>query len=250
MKTALRLVLVIVLVGAVLVWLIVAISQSTCGAGKYIVKSVTRIDELADGCEQYKQDNKHYPGQANPDEIGSGAGKVTGAQVLAQAMFTKEMSDGLTTYPVSQYATYMDGDLIDADGREALITDRYPVDKRPVLYYPARIGVDGMAQFVEADNAAHTDGNKGGDFQEFIRIYDDPDKATHPRAGKFLLIAPGDDRVYFTGDDLTNYSRPMSIEQSLLSYVTLESVGVAIIVAALLLYALRKKKRTSRMMML
>lgn len=170
------------------------------------VKTRTRIAELSDGCYRYKQDYKYYPGQARPAEIGGGEGQSSGAQILARAMFTKVEYNGEVRHGVSNYATYREDELLDADGIRGLISDMYPHDPMPILYYPSRIAVSGMAQYVEADNAVHTDAHKGGDFHEFIK--DKRFGTDHPQMdGEFLLIAPGADRKYFTEDDLTNWDR-------------------------------------------
>ena len=165
-----------------------------------------RIGELDDGCRQYKQDTKYFPGQSGVIPIGSGKDQLTGAQILARAMFTKTMPDGKTQYPTSNYATYKESDLIDADGRTGVISDGHPTNPMPILYYPARFGVDGMAQYVEADNAVHTDGHKGGNFREFITDMYFKDKKIPYNDGEFLLISAGAGRKYFS-DDIGNWSK-------------------------------------------
>lgn len=168
---------------------------------------LTRLGELDDGCRQYKQDTKYYPGQLNSNVIGRGKAQLTGAQVLARAMFTKTLPDGTAQYPTSEYATYKEGDLIDANGRTGVISDGHRDDPMPVLYYPARFGVDGVAQFVEADNAAHTDGHKGGSFREFITDGSFGREDCPYNEGEFLLITAGPDRKYFTWDDYKNWAK-------------------------------------------
>jgi len=223
-----------------------AMAYSPSKAG---LRPMVLIGNLADGCEQYRQDNKHYPGQMNPNAIDSEEGQLTGAQILARAMFTGTTDTGEDRYPVSEYVNYTKGDLIDVDGRTGVITNRYSDDNRPVCYYLARIDVDGIAQFVEADNAAHTDPHKGGDFQEFIQSFEYPGGDANAKTRKFLLLAPGPDRLYFTKDDVTNWSRPLSMGQKALVYVTPLSVAVVIVSIALLVYTRWRMKRISRMMM-
>ena len=214
----------------------------------YAARSRTRISELDDGCRQYRQDHKHFPGQSSPDKIGSGRGQLTGAQVLARAMFTKG-----ATYPAPNYAMYKESDLLtssDGVNYADTVSDCFPIERRPVLYYPARIGVEGVAQFVEADNAAIAGWRRNGEFERFIQTVDPPEQDRHPCAGEFLLIAPGPDREYFTEDDVTNWDRPLSAGEEALRYVTPLSVTVAAIVVALLVYVLWRKKRTRRMTVL
>ncbi len=214
---------------------------------RYFVKSRFRIYELDDGCQQYKQDNEHYPGQMKPDEIGSDAGKLTGSQILARAMFTKVASDGEIVKGVSNYAHYRDSVLIDADKREEVLSDEYPSNELPVCYYLARKDVDGVLQFIEADNSAHTDPHKGGDFQAFVRSFERPRQDANCQEDRFLLISAGPDRMYFTEDDITNWPRPKSMGQIVMQLITPGSVGVLVVVITLLVYVVCKKRLTSRM---
>jgi len=176
----------------------VGLSSFVCGCRKHEpVETYKRINELSDGCSVYKSDTKFFPGQQTLDWVG----RNSGAQVLARAMFT---GDG--QWPTSYYAAYRAGDLIDANGRRNVISDQYD-DPMPILYYPSRIGVSGVAQYVEADNAVHSDPHKGGDFQAFIRDTRFGASDTPHMEDEFLLIAPGDDRKYFTDDDIVNWNR-------------------------------------------
>ena len=109
-----------------------------------------RIRELADGCDQYKNDEKYFPGQLDA----SAPTWSSGAELLAKAMFTK---DG--QYPTSGYATYKYTDLLtsaDMASYANTVWDRFPQDKMPILYYPSRIGEAGRGQFHVADNQSIT----------------------------------------------------------------------------------------------
>ncbi len=160
MKTGTGVKWVIVVCGIILVACLMVPTVTSEPHSAYVTRSKMRIGELSDGCNQYKQDNERYPGQMQAATIGTGKGPRSGAQFLARAMFTKVMADGETQYPVGRYVTYIEGDLIDADGVTGLVSDRFP-DPMPILYYPSRIGVSGLAQYVEADNAVHTDAHRG-----------------------------------------------------------------------------------------
>lgn len=164
--------------------------------------TAARINELTDGARQYKMDTKYYPGQTT-ESWGSGTdGQLTGSQVFTRAMFTHKGN-----FPASNYASYRREDLISADGREHVMSDRWPDDPMPICYYPSRVNMSGLAQFVEADNAAHTDAHKGGDFHKFIRDTRFGTSNLPHNDGEFLLIAPGLDRKYFTDDDIVNFNR-------------------------------------------
>jgi len=101
------------------------------------------------------------------------------------------------------------------------VSDRMP-DPMPVLYYPARLGEvetwtnsqTGSAQYVAADNWV-TMGTQppqyGGwtdktayttAFNNFIRDTRFSNTPRIPAPGKFLLIAAGLDRKFFTADDI------------------------------------------------
>ena len=160
-----------------------------------------RIRELADGCYQYKSDEKYFPGQ-----ITAGATWNSGAELLARAMFTK---DG--QYPTSGYATYKFTDLLtSAEGASYANTvwDRFPQDKMPILYYPSHIGEAGRAQFHVQDNQSIT-----GSWSGFGSIIQDNRFGTTdmPYMDKeFLLFAAGVNRDYLdesgTSDNLVNWN--------------------------------------------
>ncbi len=162
------------------------------------------VRAMHDAAENYRLDNKYYPGQKDIATIGSKEGMLTGSQALAKASFTTRREG---RFPVTHYADYKDSALITADGREHVLSDRWPEKPMPICYYPCRFGVRGLAQYVEADNAAHTDAHKGGDFHEFIRDTQYEDEDVPYRPGHFLIIAPGPDRKYFTKDDIVNFNK-------------------------------------------
>jgi len=195
-----------VIAGLILLVYLLVPTGHVGGGDPWVMKCETRIGELNDGCMQYFQDWRSYPGQAMAPTIGSGEGQVSGAQVLARAMFTKrDVKGAVLERRVSNYATYMDGDLIDADGRTGLVSDRYPGNPMPILYYPSRSNAHGMAQFLEADNAVHSDAHRG-DWGFYRSIRDEQYGTDTPRkTGKFLLIGAGADRKYFSGDDQHNW---------------------------------------------
>jgi len=163
----------------------------------YLLKSETRIAELNDGCMQYFQDWRNtYPGQAKANTLIPG-GSTTGSSLLAEAMFTKRNEKGVVLATrVSQYATYMDGDLLDGSENakyKNTISDRFPVDKRPILYFPSRLNAHGMNQYQVGDNTYITDTWSG--FQ--TEITDGQYGTNTPyKQGKFILIGSGANRLF------------------------------------------------------
>jgi len=162
----------------------------------YVLKSKTRIGELNDGCNQYKQDLKYYPGQLKPELI---SGSNTGAKLLAVAMFTRIEPNGSIRRGVSNYATYMEDDMLTSTDHSRYantISDRFPNEKRPIVYYPSRIGASGMIQYDINDNAYITDvTGKWTSFQTDIK--DGRFGTDNPHMdGKFILVGPGANRIY------------------------------------------------------
>jgi len=152
------------------------------------------MQTLTEGAMQYSNDMRYryVPGQQYPDRLGSEEGKETGSQMLARALF----SDRNGAFPVSYYATCDSGSLFTCQGRPNTLSDGMS-DPLPVCYYPACVGMLFPECFREEDNAAYTNGHSGGQFLEFIRSHE-----SQICRSRFLLIAPGKDRKYFTDDDL------------------------------------------------
>jgi len=182
-------------------------------------RSRARIHELFDACVMYNKETGYYPGQQAGAVLD--AGGVTGSQWLGWTLFFDPgIADVSQRYPQPKYAPLKAAeDIIDpkktlsysgpggvsATFQVGAISDRMPLPL-PVLYYPARLGVSGMAQYKESDNAAHVQGNTGPDsmsFTDFIRDQRFSSASTDPaNPGAFLLIAAGLDRKYFTPDDI------------------------------------------------
>lgn len=170
-------------------------------------RCLVRLDNVSQGVCMYKYDKGSFPAQEYVLQAASrpttqGHRKMTTSELLARALFDDQ--DG--KFPAATYAEVTPADLITFNGVANLISDRYG-DPMPILYYPSRIGVEGVDQYDESDNAAITSGHTGGDFKKFIA---DPkgskDGRQVPyRPREFLLIAAGADRLYFTKDDIANF---------------------------------------------
>jgi hypothetical protein len=195
----------------------------------YASKSQVRVTELAQGARQYFIDsgNQYYPGQKDT----SWRGTYTGSQVLAADLFQYDYADiGAEPTPDTKFAgckvdrsNPRNSDLFDpraissrycSGNRLNSLSDRFGAKPMAILYFPAKKGESGLIQFVEADNSDYlvNDGNDddsfdgwaGGSFGDFIKN-ENLGNDTPYNSGQFLLIAPGMDRKYGTGDDRKNW---------------------------------------------
>jgi prepilin-type N-terminal cleavage/methylation domain-containing protein len=180
----------------------------------YVARGIAQVSNLGNGADLYKQDHEgQYPGQ---DRAGW-RGRYTGSQVAAACLFAyvdANHADPLHRIsepdpaPESKYAAYQPDFLASLDGRPNVLSDQFPRGRNlAVAYYPSvravpSAGIDRKYSF--ADNEPHT----GGGAAAFYSVITDDrmgDGKTPHQAGRFLLIAPGIDREYFTDDDITNW---------------------------------------------
>ncbi len=209
------------------------------------IKTGARISELSGGCIMYYKTHGYYPGQQYSGELGSNSdSKFTGSQWLARSLFSDFNNSAVQVdqrYPLSRYAPVKPADdliepnysaTIDIDGTGykfefGTISDQNKSSKTrevlPILYYPARPGESGLAQYQMSDNSDYkndaggnivwkwktSDGveHSGDDqaaFENYIkdRRFQSDASTTPYNPGAFLLIAAGRDRVFGTGDDL------------------------------------------------
>ena len=167
-----------------------------------------RIRMFRQGAFAYARDNEHrYPGQA--DE-GTWDSDYTGSQILAACLFgyadQLDKIDSGEIQPHADWAPYEPGMLATIDGRPYTLADVAGKPKA-ICYYPSWSGV-GTEQFEWRHNAVHT----GGSAEAIAAMVVDPHVPTEPggpnhavRRGMFILIAPGQDRTYFTADDQRNW---------------------------------------------
>lgn len=165
----------------------------------------TRIGELSDGCAVYKLDNYYYPGRQNLNWVG-----ITGAELLARAMFTKDQE-----WPTSNYATYKESDILTESDHTAYagtISDTFPQETMPILYYPSRVNQLGCGQYQVSDNKRITDVTgpwSQTSFEEFIL---DPRFGTDMPHGdkEFLIIAAGVDALALEGRSFSDNENQVS----------------------------------------
>jgi hypothetical protein len=171
------------------------------------LQEIARIHTLENGVWAYYESNNRafLPGQQFPKQLRGDGGPLTGSQLLAQTLFTPK--DG--TYPADfgkdgSLLAYSPDRLMSYHDLEHTLADQN-TDPMPILYYVARVRQEGVDQFKEADNSPYTDQARGNSatFKDFITA--PGKKGGVVNDGKFILIAPGRDRKYFTDDDTVNF---------------------------------------------
>ena len=179
-------------------------------------KTHARIMELSQGCNMFKRATGHYPGQLDTDELTGSGGSYTGSQVLASCMFDYDYADIGNADPgaTGGHASLSPADLISIEGKLNTMSDRFGSSvsggAMALLYYPSRLGVSGLNQYVEGDNAAYTGGVTwaGTTFAEYIKSQKILGVAstTPYNDEEFLLMAAGSDREYGTAYDVKNWN--------------------------------------------
>jgi len=187
-------------------------------------KAQARIMELSQGCNMFKRATGYYPGQLDSDQLAGStpAGPYTGSQVLAACMFeySYDKIGDADSGATEGYASLSPSDLISVESRRNTISDRFGSSvangAMALLYYPSRLGVTGLNQYKEGDNAAYTGGvnwptagaTKGAnDFEKYItsQKISGVNSTTPYNDGEFLLMAAGSDREYGTAYDVKNW---------------------------------------------
>ena len=181
----------------------------------YAANSAAHIRSLAAGIDLYKQDTGYYPGQKYD------FGGLEGSQGLARAMFTPKGGSFPDDWPQSAYCSLEDGKMLESTNPadDPFVLDGYP-DGNPIHYYPSKIGKEGKpahVQYDSDDGPHHSKPNVEGYFNQFITRGTGPsdwESSSNPPAdsvpyndGKYILVAPGPDGMYFTNDDVTNFQR-------------------------------------------
>ncbi|MHC4715384.1 MAG: type II secretion system protein [Planctomycetota bacterium] len=189
--------LIVIGIIALLVGILVPVVQTALVQAE-VTRCAGVVSMLAASCQSYKTETGYYPGQHDINKIGetsAGPDIRTGSQRLREALF----DEGKPWAPAFEAEDILD------DGS---VSDKF-TEKMAVLYFPARLGVQGTAQYnvhhnieyVRAsydDNDRPTDAEISQDFKEFVE-----DGSGNPRNyGKFLITAAGRDRLYFTPDDI------------------------------------------------
>lgn len=202
--TLVELLVVIAIIALLAGILIPTIRSSLLSAA--VAKTRTRIRELSDGTQAYKDDNNSYPYYPGQIDWPASISATNGSLLLANALFT----DSSGTFPTSNYAGCKTKDSLSDNS----ISDRFSKGPMAIMYYPAAIGGSGLAQYSEGHNSTHTTGvtweTPSGitdDFSHYVqdRRFSGDSSTTPQHPGMFLLIAAGKDRTYGTSDDITNW---------------------------------------------
>ncbi|MBS3734413.1 MAG: type II secretion system protein [Phycisphaerae bacterium] len=200
----------------------------------HATESQARVTELSTACQAFWEEHHLYPGQIYTGWRGD---DYTGSQILGAELFNPdvdpddavsyvnvdhEITSAETLYAKCQLSdNAQDSDLFNPDDirrdrycGDAVnsISDRFGSRPMAILYYPSRRTGD-LDQYREADNGEYliddTHENwtvEDGDFEDWLRDPRVEGGNTPYQDGRFILIAAGVDRLYGTGDDLTNIS--------------------------------------------
>ena len=166
----------------------------------------SRIHSLSEGAEVWNQQRGFYPGQ---EDIDDWLGRYSGSQILAAHLFgygdDYASIDAGSMDPTGMYARYEPDMLAAVNGRERVLVDDHD-EPMAICYYifedPPTADVDRLFQ----QNAVHTGGTPD-DLRRLLETLRRPGDPPPPPWGglRFLLVSPGEDRVYFTDDDASNW---------------------------------------------
>jgi type II secretory pathway pseudopilin PulG len=172
------------------------------------------VYSLKQGCFAYQQAHRRFPGQLYPQMLAGDGGPYTGSQVLAACMigyaFTDIPAASIGDDKIKQeFGSLSPRELITVNNRPNTISDNFadtPAEgAMAVLYYPARLGIEGLDQYKEGDNAAYLTGDHSPKWKSFKDYIESPSLDAEPfNPDEFILIAPGSDREYGTSTDFTN----------------------------------------------
>ena len=208
----------------------------------YEATSRAQMQSLVTAIERYHQDHKAYPGPLsktddfsldteprtstenltlgllggvfldgttpsfNPDLVGAGPMNLNPAKPKKFAAYVEKIPAEMTGGPAAEYLLGAAITLPDTAIPEFL--DRFP-DRKPVLYMRARNGASWTAggpteQYdpVELERYSVT----FADAAAVAAYFNHPTLPNTPKQkDRFILISPGRDRKYGTGDDITNF---------------------------------------------
>ena len=185
----------------ILLWAV----QSAVRTG-YVTQTLVQRKNLEDGAENYKMEHRgYYPGQQDRALFNT----YTGSQILAAALYDFDISVAVPNEDtiIGKYASYRHEYLKKIDGKTNCLSDLFPPGKEKAFcYYPYRpSGTNRATKFLWTDNQDHTGGNANNLSGRVTDSRFGNSNDVH-NEGRFLLIAPGVDRNYFTDDDIQNFN--------------------------------------------
>ena len=187
--------LVVIAIIALLVGIMVPVVQTALAQAE-AARTRARVVELQTGCYGYRNDYSFFPGQRHWDQLGTvESSKTTGSQWIVLALKPKK------------YATFKSEEVIDVLGLDSSSQDidlpdsasDLTSDPMAILYFPAKLGVKGMAQYSIDHNIEYIRGHGNpttATFNNFIKDQLVTDQHVPHNEQNFLLIAPGTDRLY------------------------------------------------------
>ncbi|MFW5690185.1 MAG: type II secretion system protein [Planctomycetota bacterium] len=201
--TLIELLVVIAIIG-LLAGILIPTVQSISSQG-YRTRTTAHMAVLDKGAQQYHADNGVYPGQKNWGNWSTD----TASQMLVRYLFTPKEDNpfGSGWEPEDAYVGNPPENLLDETGNE--VGKKWaPMDGFPrpmaICYWPAHPDRPGsVKQFSEGQNSSLLT-NKEGNLDKMVRN----DKTGIPHGdGKYIFIAAGEDRVFFTTDDVTSWKK-------------------------------------------
>jgi prepilin-type N-terminal cleavage/methylation domain-containing protein len=199
--TLVELLVVIAIIGLLAGILIPTVSSLTSMG--YRARTEAHMRALEKGVNQYHSDNGVYPGQ-------NGLHGLTASQALVHYLFTPKGEDPFEGgwEPEDAYVSISE-DLLDENGSETGTgRDWVPMDGFPrpmaICYWPADPDDQGSTdQFRQDQNVAlltRTDGS-------LSNMVKNEETGIPHGDGKYVFVAAGEDRVFFTTDDVTSWRK-------------------------------------------
>jgi len=197
--TLVELLTVIIIIGLLAAILLPTVTSARKSA--YLAMTLAQQKNLNDGAENYKMDHgQFYPGQDDDSHYGT----YTGSQILAACLFDYDIMNA-NPEPTGKYAAFKEENLVDLEDkdnsvRNRTLSDMFPKGKELAFCYFA--WRDDTFHYTDNEAFSGISGSTAASFTLFttdIRFNDSFNK------GRFLLIAPGGDRTYFTADDIKNW---------------------------------------------
>jgi len=230
--TLIELMVVIVIIGLLVSILAPSISRAI--QSSYATRTRSTIQNLERGLEAFKSDNRFYPGQTDKTgkkhvhystQGGYSTMHLKGSEFLLRSLWT-EADPELTTFnanwattvlKTTKYATY-DAAIRITDHKTTAynntISDGFGKQKEmPILYFVANPSYDNKDQFKNSNGAVPPTAagshwyvaDMNNNYTGNVRLPNGViDKLWSRVKDRYILIAPGLDRKYFTDDDITN----------------------------------------------